>query len=190
MPVGLPGSAVLHFTKVDVARSQLKTAIGLWFHDGDPVSIHALAYAAYEIIHFVSKTKHSRTKQLIFDTLSVKEEYRGKWAKTIKEHANFFKHANNDPDGSIDFNPVLSMMFMMGASAGLRIIDNGLAGKEVLAGKEESALALWIVLHRPTWAAAKVRATLQDRYPVEDILYFQALPKAQFFDALLSAQRD
>jgi hypothetical protein len=91
MPIDLPPgirSGILHFTKVDVARTQLKTAIRLWFHDGDPVSIHTLAYAAYEIIHFVSK-KRNRTKQLIFDTLSVKDEYRGKWAKTIKEHANF-----------------------------------------------------------------------------------------------------
>jgi hypothetical protein len=75
MPIDLPklGSEVLHLSKLDVARSQLQTAIHLWFHDGDPVSIHTLAYAAYEIIHFVSK-KHNRTKQLIFDTLSVKEE--------------------------------------------------------------------------------------------------------------------
>src|SRR5438552_18089527 len=40
---------ILHLTKVGVAQSQLKTAIRLWFNDGDAVSIHTLACAAYEI---------------------------------------------------------------------------------------------------------------------------------------------
>ena len=35
----------LHVTKLDAARRQLETAITLWFHDGDPVSIHTLAAA-------------------------------------------------------------------------------------------------------------------------------------------------
>jgi hypothetical protein len=38
-------------SKFDAARRQLNTAITLWFADGDPVAIHTLAYAAYEIIH-------------------------------------------------------------------------------------------------------------------------------------------
>src|SRR5450759_4135418 len=180
MPIDLPklGSEVLHLSKLDVARSQLQTAIHLWFHDGEPVSIHTLAYADYENIHFVSK-KNKRTKQLIFYTLSVKEEYRRKWADTIKEHANFFKHANNDHDKSIDFNPVLSMMFIMGAAAGLRTIEDGRPGKE------EAAFALYVALHRPTWAGVKVRQALADRVPIEDLAHFQTLPKAQFFDAYM-----
>jgi hypothetical protein len=183
MPPNLPPKPeTLHFQKLDVARSQLKTAIQLWFYDGDPVSIHTLAYAAYEIIHFVSK-KRNRTKELIFDTLSIKEEYRSKWAITIKKHANFFKHANNDADDSIDFNPTLSMMFIMGAAAGLRTIESGPPGNE------ESAFALWIILHRPTWAAAQVRERLKNRVPVEDLTYFQTLPKAQFFEAFMIAKR-
>jgi hypothetical protein len=48
-------SKSLRLTKLDVARRQLQTAITLWFTDGDPVSIHTLAFAAYEIIHVISK---------------------------------------------------------------------------------------------------------------------------------------
>jgi hypothetical protein len=181
----LPGykRELLHLTKVGVARSQLKTAIRLWFNDGDPASIHTLAYAAYEIIHFVSK-KRNRTKELVFDTLAVKEEDRSKWAAKIKEHANFFKHANNDPDGSIDFDPVLSMMFIMGGVAGMKVISSGRSGPE------ESAFILWVTLHRPTWAAARARQLLIDRIPIEELAFFKALPKAQFFEAFLSPRRD
>lgn len=169
-----------HFTKIGVAQSQLQTAIRLWFNDGDAASIHTLACAAYEIIHVVSK-KRNRTRQLIFDTRAVKEELRSEWARRIKEHASFFKHASRDPDGEIDFDPVLSMMFMMGATAGMKLIGS--------AGKEELAFMLWVAIHMPTWAGFTTRQVLADRVPVEDIAYFQALPKAEFFDAFLSAKR-
>jgi hypothetical protein len=42
-------------SKSDVARSQLETAIQLWFADGDPVSIHTLAVAAHDCLHTLSK---------------------------------------------------------------------------------------------------------------------------------------
>jgi hypothetical protein len=176
------GSELLHLTKVDVARRQLKTAIRLWFHDADPVSIHTLAFAAYEIIHVVSK-KRNRTKALVFDTLSVKEEHRSKWNKTIKEHAGFFKHANNDADKSIDFNPTLTMMFLMGAVAGLKVMQ------ETKPGEEESALAFWIVLHRQSWVTAKAREVFQSRIAVEDLDAFKVLPKLEFFKAFTSKTR-
>jgi hypothetical protein len=43
--------------KLDAARHQLRTAIELWFCDGDPISIPTLAFASYEIIHVASKTR-------------------------------------------------------------------------------------------------------------------------------------
>jgi hypothetical protein len=183
MPVNLPpGSKLLHLNKLDVAKSQLKTAIRLWFYDSDPVSIHTLAFAAYEIIHVVSK-KRNRTRELVFDTLSVKDEHRSKWNQTIKEHAGFFKHANKDADKSIDFNPILTMMFFMGAIAGLKIMG------ETKPGEEESAFALWVVLHRQNWATAQAREILQNRIPIEDLNAFKTLPKALFFEAFTSVKR-
>jgi hypothetical protein len=78
-------------TKIDAAKRQLRTAIRLWFEDGDPVSIHALAFAAYEIAHVVSKKRNRARRELIFDTLMVKDGYRADWNKNIKKHANFFQ---------------------------------------------------------------------------------------------------
>jgi hypothetical protein len=90
----------------------------------------------------------------------------------IEQNGNFV-----NADASIDFNPILWMMFMMGAAAGP-------------VGKEEAAFAMWIALHRPTWAGVKVRAALENRVPIEDLIHLQALPKAEFFEAFLSSKRD
>jgi hypothetical protein len=40
----------LPVTKLDAARRQLETAITLWFHEADPVSIHALTGAAHNLL--------------------------------------------------------------------------------------------------------------------------------------------
>ena len=32
----------------------------------------------------------------------IKDEYRSEWNEKIKNSANFFKHARNDPNGSIE----------------------------------------------------------------------------------------
>src|SRR3954447_21828987 len=93
----------LKLTKVEAARRQLRTAIELWFAEGDPVSIHTLAFAAYEIFHFISKKRNPSRRDLVFDSRIVKDKYRKQWNDIIKREANFFKHADRDADGTIDF---------------------------------------------------------------------------------------
>jgi hypothetical protein len=58
--------AQLHFSKLDVALRQLETAVTLYFHSADPVSIHTLTAAAYNVLrdlktHRGSEFKCSRT---------------------------------------------------------------------------------------------------------------------------------
>ncbi len=49
------GPHFIQITKLDAVLSQLETAIALWFNDGDPLSIHTLASAAYQIIYDLNK---------------------------------------------------------------------------------------------------------------------------------------
>src|SRR5271165_3353782 len=56
---------ILTITKFEAARRQLGTAIVLWFSDDDPVSIHTLACAAYEIIHKLTKKRNPLRQSLL-----------------------------------------------------------------------------------------------------------------------------
>jgi hypothetical protein len=125
-------------TKLGAARRQLRTAIRLWFGEEDPVAIHTLAFAAYEIIHVVSKKRNPARRDLLFDALAVKDEYRSEFNKAIKEHASFFKHANKDWDKSVEFAPILSILFLMGAAAGIRLMGEPQS-------IEETALMFWFL---------------------------------------------
>ena len=44
-------------SKLDAAKWQLETAIRLYFSDSDPVSIHTVTAAAYNILRDVTKQK-------------------------------------------------------------------------------------------------------------------------------------
>jgi hypothetical protein len=109
----------IKITKLDAARRQLRTAINLWFEEGDPVSIHALVYSAHEIIHRLYRNQGGT--ELMFDSSFIKDEHRGEFGKLIKEDANFFKHAERDaaPDETRDFNPLANILFLSMAVTGL-----------------------------------------------------------------------
>lgn len=103
-------------TKLDAAKRQLRTAIRLWFEGVDPISVHVLAFSAYEIVHTLFKRKGLRG--LLFDNARIREEYRSEWAKRIKAAASFFKHAQKDPDAALEFwtpaNEILILFSLRG----------------------------------------------------------------------------
>ena len=114
----------------------------MWFHERDPISIHTLAHAAYEIIHVVSKTRNPERNELLFDSTIIKDEYRSDFVKRLKFDANFFKHARADPNGEIDYQPELGEVFLLGAVAGLTACDETLTA-------EEMAFMLWTGIQNP-----------------------------------------
>jgi hypothetical protein len=161
--------ADLEITKLDAARRQLRTALHLWFGDGDPVSIHTLLAAAHEIIHRLYRNKG--LVNLVFDTDLIKDEYRGEFAKKIKEAPNFFKHANHDTDKSILFNPEANdymAMFLLQALADM--------GEEF--GLEERAYIWWLLIRGPHVFQSKGKFL-----PAEIVQNLKGINKKQFLQA-------
>jgi hypothetical protein len=168
-------SEIILVPKLEAAKRQLRTAIRLWFEGGDEVSIHTLACAAHEIIHVVSR-KRNRSEPLIFDTAIIKDEFRSPFNILMKKSANFFKHANKDADDTLEFNPSLSVMFIMAAIAGLKTINEEHSS-------EELAFFFWLCLHRPDWVRPAFKEMLQNRISVEGIVQIRNLEKADFIKA-------
>jgi hypothetical protein len=98
-----PDLQKLHVTKLDAARRQLETAIILWFHDGDPVSIHTLAAAGYQIVYDLNM--HRGGAPMMRDSPSIRPEYLLEWRKIMSRYGNFFKHADKDPKRTVFFPP-------------------------------------------------------------------------------------
>jgi hypothetical protein len=172
---------VIKVGKLDAAKRQLETAITLWFNDGDPVCIHTLAFAAYEIIHAVSKKRDPNRRDLLFDTLIIKDEYRGEFNIRLKKYAYFFKHGDRDPDAVIDFAPIMSNLYLMFAILGLE-----LCGERKSAA--ESAFMWWLYIEKPHWLTAAGSKLVADNIPSENLAYLRSRPKAEFLEAFRVAR--
>jgi hypothetical protein len=172
-----PRDAKIKLTKMDAACRQLRTAIRLWFGDGDPVSIHALAFAAHEIIHRLYKLRG--LSDLLFDSDMIKDEYRGDWAKLLKKHGGFFKHADRDPEAETTFDPFTNEMF-------ITVSVVALSRMGITAAPEESAFSLWLFTQHPDWfTKEKGERTV----PIKLLENVRNVEKSKFFEAYLLNMR-
>jgi hypothetical protein len=165
----------IEITKFEAARRQLDTAIELWFSDGDPVSTHALAYAAHEILHRLYRRRG--LTDLMFDTSIIKDEYRNEFCKRLKESGNWFKHADKEknPDEKWSFAPETNEIFLLICCVAISRMDYPL-------NAQESAFVLWNRLHKP-------RLFPDDRLdsiPADELRKLSHFNRDMFFDAFIA----
>jgi hypothetical protein len=114
---------VMHLTKIDAATRQIETAIDLYFHDGDPVSVHTLTMAALEIVRILAGKKHRVLNIRRFLNQLVKPEFHEEVARKMSEPENFFKHASRDKNGTIDFDPRQTEWWLLDAVFACRALE-------------------------------------------------------------------
>ncbi len=93
-------------TKLQAAETQAVEAIKLIFENRDPISIHTLVGASNTILNDLGKL--SGAISVGKNSPAIKEQYRKEWREALARHQNFFKHADYDPEASIEFIPELS----------------------------------------------------------------------------------
>jgi hypothetical protein len=90
----------MRLTKIDAADAHIRTAVRMFFEGGHPAPIFMLANAAREIVEHIGGHTSVKTVQTELATgrgWSVDEMFR-----PLKVIANFLKHADRDPTGTID----------------------------------------------------------------------------------------
>ncbi|MBS0246811.1 MAG: hypothetical protein JSR61_09330 [Proteobacteria bacterium] len=175
-------SSVMKINKAQAASAQLRTAIRLWFSGDDPISAHALSFAAYEVFHVVSKKRDKYRRDLLFDSDWIKDEYRSDWNILLKKEAYFFKHADRDPEGEIEFDPEKTWAFILFA-----IVGRGLAGEPQ--SDEESMFIWWLQIQKPHLLTDAGRRFVADHLPARAQEKFRNLTRRQFLDVWSEARR-
>ena len=139
----------IKISKIDAAKSQILTAIHLFFEERDPVSIHTLIGAGMEIVH-----DHITDKGLVWDknlilhpdTIYIKDEYRKEWQDRIRKDKNFFKHADRDIKKGItetEFDPKINEFYIMEAIRALGVIQPDFWPPEF------KAFTMWFIKKNP-----------------------------------------
>ena len=163
-------------SKLDVARRQLETAIKLFFYDGDFVSLHTLAAAAFNVLNDLSRQAGEDKKSIRDELLHhVREDKRKVFLDQLRKTENFMKHADRDPDETHSFDPGLSTFFLIDA---VRCYWK-ITGEHTLVTE---AYFLWFMTEHPDVfvLAEEYRAMLS----VGSNL-LQGIPKNTFLEALL-----
>ncbi len=102
--MSVPGWPEIQTTKLDAARRQLETAIALLFNDGDAISTHTLAYAAFGVLKDVAAHRGASNVLAAAEALAAAGK-KGEFWKGFNRAGNFFKHADRDPDGVLTDMP-------------------------------------------------------------------------------------
>jgi len=91
-------------TKLDGARRHLDAAIKLFFEGHDPLVIHTLASAAQGTLRDIARATRAEHLSILHDNPRIPEEFRKDWINALNKPRNFFKHADKDPQGELEFD--------------------------------------------------------------------------------------
>lgn len=176
-------------TRLDAARRQLHTAIGLWLVDGDTVSVHTLAFAAFGIVSDLNRI--NKGPPLLLEATGIKPEKRDEFVYLLKRDANFFKHADGrvkrkkqqtpNATDAIEFTSELNELLMATAVKALIHLKQDISDKEKL-------FQLWYAIHRPDLHSDAWIDLLQNSSHVH-VESLRLLKKQEFFDRVSQAIR-
>jgi hypothetical protein len=107
-------------SKPDAASRQLDAAIRMIFADGDIVATHTLAAAAAQVTADLMKGKGKTS--LVRSGAMVREDCRKEVLRTMAAPENFFKHADRDPDKTIEFNPETTQYVIFASLAEFQVL--------------------------------------------------------------------
>jgi len=98
----------------------------------------------------------------------------------MKADSNFFKHADRGKMGratSIEFNPLLSELFICVSIMGLRHLGESLSNDEI-------AFVTWITCNRPYYLNSLGKENVEKSIPVKALAQIQNMPKLEFLKQL------
>ena len=132
-------------SKLEAAQRILREAIHLFFEQRDPIAIHTLAAASQQVLRDLAKKLLPGFVGVLHDHPGLRQDYREEWIRLLNEPRNFFKHAEKDSGGSIEFDGVLNELLLFDAVCILAQLSNSPHAESLI-------YAAWFELRYPTTA--------------------------------------
>lgn len=101
--------------KLEAAQRNLKEAIRLFFEQRDVVAIHTLGSAAQGVLRDIARTRGLEHTSILHDHPAIYPAARKKWINALNAPRNFFKHADNDTTGQLDFDEHENVLVLLDA---------------------------------------------------------------------------
>ncbi len=101
--------------KLEAARRNLAAAVRLFFERDDPIAIHTLAASAQGVIRDVAKARGLAHTSILHDHPDIPAGARKEWINILNSPRNFFKHADADPNGTLEFDDSVNKTLLLDA---------------------------------------------------------------------------
>jgi hypothetical protein len=111
----LAGRTTIKVSKLDAARRQLETAVRLYFSEADPVSIHTLMSAAYQVLSDLNRARGGAPMLKEQMPSWVRPDATDEAKRKLNEATNFFKHADRDHNDVLEFRQETTELFLYDA---------------------------------------------------------------------------
>lgn len=170
----------LQISKLDAARRQLESAVRLYFKEGDPVSIHTLTAAAYQLLSDISAQRGGTLMLKDLVTQWVRPDAVDEARRRLNEAQNFFKHADRDADEILAFKPAQTELLLL----------DGCHKYRELTGEVVPVLAVYQSWFWLTTGADLVRNSERARIPEELREAFPGATRQSFFAEALPLASD
>jgi hypothetical protein len=112
--------AEMRISKLDAAKRQLETAVRLYFSEADPVSIHTLTWAVYQVLSDINKSRGGAPMVPESILQSVLPDKADEAKRRLSAAANFFKHADRDAGNVLAFDPAQTEVLLFVACSKYR----------------------------------------------------------------------
>lgn len=123
-------------TKLNAAERQLRVAIRLFFERKDLIAVHTLAAAAQGVLADLGRQKGIRS---IFDRPElIRPERQKEVYQLFRRAQNFFKHANEDPEATLDFFYETTKFYLLDAA----LLYQALTGSTIPGARRSTRLVL------------------------------------------------
>lgn len=172
--------ASIQLTQLQAARRQFQTAVELWVSGGDAVSIHTLAFCAYQIIHDINRQR--RGPPLLLDNPAIDPSKKQAWVNAVKEFPNYFKHADgrktrNQP-AQAEFDDERNLPLLAFSLIGLQVLGEQLTRHEV-------AFKALLLIKRPELSTEDTTRMIQQSFDAQAVAALGLLPNDELFNKLL-----
>ena len=164
-------------SKLDAAKRQLETAVRLYFNDADPIAIHTLAGASHTILSDLNK-KYGGAPMIVSDFL-IKDEKKKEIRTVINKAKNHFKHADTDPEATVDFNPEVNEFFLFDACEKYQEITSEKVPHFII-------FRIWFASEHPNICSFPDIS----KNRINTVMKKHNYTKAEYFSAMLSASGD
>jgi hypothetical protein len=170
---------VIRVTRIEGARRQLQTAIGLWFANGDSVSVLSLSANAYLVLHDLNRK--AKGPSLLLDRHDITKEKRKEIARFMKFEYNFLKHSDDRKakrSDTIEFDADIRAETF----AFMAII--ALLALAIPLDRHEKAFLIWSRVHHADWFGDAWRQLVGNSIPTHVMDQLRLIERPQFLDCV------